>query len=95
MMVLIGTRAVHKLESLICGCTAEVDNLDRVLRLQTCPVCQQKRLDNLRGTEYARSYVKGVDTLLTQKEFFSHHAVDALLHRELRGFEGARPTQES
>ncbi len=61
----------NRLTSPVCGCTGVSDKLNRVLRLRTCPVCQHLRLDFLRGREYARSYVKGVDTLLVQKELFS------------------------
>ena len=59
----------------ICGCTVESDKLGRVLHLRTCPVCQNVRLDVIRGAEYAGAYVKGGDTvkyvLVKQKDFFS------------------------
>ena len=61
----------------ILGCACEpagVDNLGRVLSVQTCPACQAIRLDVIRGAVYACAYVKGDDTLtkvlLKQKELF-------------------------
>jgi len=51
------------------------DSAGRVLVLQTCPACQDVRLDIIRGAEYAGAYMKGEDTvqyvLLKQSEFFS------------------------
>ena len=57
-----------------CG-PAIVDCKGRVLVLDTCPACQEVRLDIIRGIEYAGAYVKCGDTvqnvLVKQKEFFS------------------------
>ena len=65
-----------------CKCGPEIcDTLGRVLVLQTCPACQQVRLDRIRGVEYAIAHVKGGDTgkleLVRQKEFFSLQTFDA------------------
>jgi len=57
-----------------CG-PALVDRKGRVVRLKTCPACQQVRLDIIRGVQYAGAYMKCDGTvkkvLLKQKEFFS------------------------
>ena len=59
-----------------CVCApAIVDREGRVLVLETCPACQQVRLDVIRGIEYAGAYVRRGDTvvyeLMKQREFFS------------------------
>ncbi len=52
-----------------------IDKRGNVVRVSTCPACQQIRLDVVRGTEYACAYVNGGDTvervLVKQKDFFS------------------------
>ncbi len=56
-----------------CG-PAFVDYKGRVVRVDTCPACQEVRLDIIRGAEYAGAYVGSGDTvryvLLKQKDFF-------------------------
>ena len=59
-----------------CRCRAPLlDSAGRVLGLQTCPACQDVRLDIIRGGEYAGAYMRCGDAmryvLLKQKEFFS------------------------
>ncbi len=59
-----------------CRCAPPMwDESGRVVRVETCPACQQIRLDVVRGVEYAIAYVSGGDTakrvLLKQKDFFS------------------------
>ncbi len=59
-----------------CKCGPPIsDCAGRVVRVQTCPACQEIRLDVIRGGEYAGAYVKCGDTveyvLVKQKELFS------------------------
>jgi len=59
-----------------CKCGPPVmDCAGRVVRVWTCPACQQIRLDIVRGGEYAGAYVSREGTvryeLVKQKEFFS------------------------
>ncbi len=54
-----------------CRCAEpEIDNLGRVLHLQTCPVCMKWVLDRIRGTEVALAYEKGESQVLIQQELF-------------------------
>ncbi len=55
-----------------CGCARpEIDNVGNVVLLQTCPVCMNAALDNIRGVEYSMCYEKGVRQKTIQRELFS------------------------
>jgi len=58
----------------LCG-PPIVDSAGRVVRVDTCPACQQIRLDVIRGAVYVGAYMRCGDTveyvLVKQKDFFS------------------------
>ena len=65
-----------------CLCGPPVfDREGRVVRVRTCPACQQVRLDVIRGVEYAIAHVSSGDTvkhvLLKQTEFFSQQSMQS------------------
>jgi len=67
-----------------CECrTPDVDHHGRVLHLQTCPVCMEYALANVRGIEYARAYEKGVSRTVVQKELFSFSPYSRSGHKEV------------
>ena len=68
----------------LCGCRPpEIDELGRVLNLQTCPICMRFALANIRGEGLALAYENGVSQLLVQKEFFSFSPYSASDSREV------------
>ncbi len=71
---LTGNVRVPEIPNCRCG-PAITDCKGRVVRVNTCPACQQVRLDVVRGGVYAGACVRRGDTvkyeLIKQKDFFS------------------------